>query len=62
MLESTGVAGFPNEWFNAAEPQNLVQHYGAVGVPDLVNTLYKLGSTPNGVFGVKQPGRQMLST
>ncbi len=53
-LESTNAAGRPEEWFNVSDPEELLSHHGASDVSDLLKILYKKGSTPNGVFGIKQ--------
>ncbi|MEO1016084.1 MAG: Stf0 family sulfotransferase [Pseudomonadota bacterium] len=53
-LASTKLAGNPGELLSAAEPERLVQHYQARSVSDLVSILYRHGSSPNGVFGLKQ--------
>jgi trehalose 2-sulfotransferase len=52
-LESTGFAGKPAEWLNIADPAHLREHYGVSTYTDLQNALWNLGSTPNGVFGLK---------
>lgn len=51
MLESTGVAGIPNEWLNTS--QNLLEEYEVTSPLALQRKLWKLGTTPNGVFGLK---------
>ena len=53
-LESTNVAGRPRELFYAADPERLVQHYGASTVSELIAKIHQIGSTPNRVFGLKQ--------
>jgi trehalose 2-sulfotransferase len=52
-LASTGIAGNPGEWLNINNPERLRDHYGAGSFADLQETLWTLGSTPNGVFGLK---------
>jgi len=49
-LESTGVAGVPREWFNC-QP-DLLTDFHQTNHAELQDYLYKLGSTPNGVFGI----------
>ena len=52
-LESTGIAGKPNEWLNHAGDSGLVAQYGVRNPAELQQHLWGIGSTPNGVFGVK---------
>jgi LPS sulfotransferase NodH len=52
-LESTGIAGKPNEWLNHAGDAGLVVQYGVGDPGALQGHLWEIGSTPNGVFGVK---------
>ncbi|MBI5963781.1 MAG: sulfotransferase [Chloroflexi bacterium] len=49
-IESTGVAGVPREWFNC--PPDLLTNFHQKNHADLQEYLYKLGSTPNGVFAI----------
>jgi LPS sulfotransferase NodH len=49
-LESTGVAGVPREWFNC--PPDLLSTYRKTTHAELQDYLYKLGASPNGVFGI----------
>ncbi len=49
-LESTGVAGVPREWFNC--PPDLFTTFRQTSHAELQDYLYKLGCTPNGVFGI----------
>lgn len=51
-LEATGVAGKPNEWLNVPS-ENILEHYGAHTYAELQECLWRLGSTPNGVYGLK---------
>lgn len=53
-LSSTQVAGQPGEWFLAADPATLPAHYGVANVPDMLGKIRQRGTTPNGVFGLKQ--------
>lgn len=53
-LGATGIAGRPGELLHAAEPERLCEHYDAPSAAALVAALRRLGSTPNGVFGIKQ--------
>lgn len=52
-LESTGIAGKPHEWLHTPGSINLLAHYGVDSPAELQARLWQLGSTPNGVFGVK---------
>nr|MBS1249400.1 Trehalose 2-sulfotransferase [Chloroflexota bacterium] len=52
-LELTGVAGIPNEWLNNAGEQDLVEFYDFSNPSDLQEHLWEIGSTSNGIFGVK---------
>jgi trehalose 2-sulfotransferase len=49
-LESTGVAGIPREYFNC--PPDLLTTFKKSGHAELQEYLYKLGTTPNGVFAI----------
>ena len=49
-LQSTGIAGKPSEWLSTA---NLLDKYRLDCYTQLQQRLWQLGSTSNGVFGVK---------
>ena len=49
-IESTGIAGVPREWFNCKP--DLITDFHKTNHAELQDYLYKLGSTPNGVFGI----------
>lgn len=49
-LESTGIAGIPREWFNCKP--DLLTDFHKPNHAELQEYLWKLGSTPNGVFGI----------
>jgi len=49
-LESTGIAGRPREWLLEGD---LLERYGARDHAELRETLWEMGSTSNGVFGLK---------
>lgn len=49
-LQSTGLAGKPSEWLNASD---LLDKYQLDNYAELQKRLWQLGSTPNGIFGVK---------
>lgn len=50
-LESTGIAGNPREFFNC--PPDLLNTYQLNNYSELQEHLWKLGSTPNDIFGMK---------
>ena len=53
-LESTGVAGMPGEHFNIFEAHDtLSKKYDVDNFEDLKQALWKKGTGPNGVFGIK---------
>ncbi|MBL8077656.1 MAG: sulfotransferase [Anaerolineales bacterium] len=49
-IESTGIAGVPREWFNC--PPDLLSTFKRSDHAELQEYLYKLGTTPNGVFAI----------
>jgi len=49
-LESTGIAGRPREYFNC--PPDLVSTFHQADHAELQEQLWKLGTTPNGVFAI----------
>jgi trehalose 2-sulfotransferase len=52
-LESTGIAGRPNEWLHDPETFDLFRTY-KVNTPEaLQKKLWEIGTMPNGVFGLK---------
>jgi len=53
-LAQTGVAGIPLELFNIGPNETLQQKYGVTDYDALLQKLWQLGSTSNGVFGIKQ--------
>ena len=52
-LEATGVAGKPGEWLYAPNTSDFLQFYGMKTYTQLQEKLWDLGSTPNGVCGLK---------
>ena len=52
-LASTGIAGNPRELFHVPDKKGLLEHYGLSNHAALQEHLWNLGSTPNGVWGVK---------
>lgn len=52
-LEDTGIAGKPGEYFNVMEFGSLSEKYGTSSFAELKSKLWTLGSTSNGVFGIK---------
>jgi trehalose 2-sulfotransferase len=53
LLKRTGVAGCPNEYFNESFQVQWTKEWGTTALGDYVNNVLRLGTTPNGVFGVK---------
>ena len=53
-LKDTGVAGKPAELFNVETGTDLLAHFGAETPEEMQRKIWALGSTPNGVFGLKQ--------
>ena len=53
ILEKTGIAGVPNEWLLLPPSQDILGHHKVVDYSALQQRFWKLGSTPNGVCGVK---------
>ncbi len=51
MLESICIAGVPNEWLHHSE--DLLTHYGVDSADSLQRKLWEIGSSQNGVFGLK---------
>ena len=52
-LEDTGIAGRPNEWLHEYETYDLLTKYSVTDYASLQAKLWEVGSTPNGVFGLK---------
>ncbi len=52
-LEQTGIAGKPGEYFNLMESTSLCEKYGVQTYEDLKYKLWELGTSANGVFGIK---------
>ena len=52
-LQSIGIAGKPSEWLDYQNASNLLDKYQLDRYRDLQHHLWQLGSTSNGVFGVK---------
>jgi LPS sulfotransferase NodH len=52
-LESTGIAGNPGEWLHTQDGKDLLTHYDLRDYAALQEHLWRLGSTPNGVLGLK---------
>jgi LPS sulfotransferase NodH len=52
-LEATGVAGKPDEWLYAPDAGDFLEHFGVKNHADLQEHFWGLGSTPNGVCGLK---------
>ena len=52
-LESTGIAGKPREWLTLHDHSTLLDRYKLNSYAELRQQLWELGTTPNGVFGIK---------
>lgn len=52
-LSQTGMAGFPREYFNIDINESILKKYEAIDSLDLREKIWKKGTTPNGVFGIK---------
>jgi len=53
LLERTGVAGRPNEYLWRDEEGKLFEGWRVEGDESYLNRIIDLGTTPNGVFGLK---------
>lgn len=54
-LESTGIAGIPGEYFTLSKDKTLLARHQVKNYESLKQKLWSLGTTPNGIFGVKYP-------
>lgn len=52
-LQSLGVAGKPSEWLYCQNASNLLEKYQLDSYTDLQQHIWQLGSSFNGIFGVK---------
>jgi trehalose 2-sulfotransferase len=52
-LDSTGIAGNPKEWLTLNSTSNLLDKYQLDSYVELPQKLWQLGTSSNGVFGVK---------
>jgi len=52
-LEQTGIVGIPGEYFNVMEAETLCEKYGVRTYGELRANLWELGTSSNGVFGIK---------
>lgn len=52
-LESTGIAGQPGEFLNLINGETLREKYNVSNYEELKSTIWNLGTSPNGVFGLK---------
>ncbi|MTB51824.1 Stf0 family sulfotransferase [Lewinella sp. W8] len=52
-LEDTGLTGRPGEFFNLSMEETLWDKYGVTSYDAFREHLWKLGSSSNGVFGIK---------
>ncbi len=52
-LESTGIAGIPGEYFNLINTDSLSEQHGVQTYEELKAKLWQLGTSKNGIFGIK---------
>ena len=52
-LEQTGICGIPGEYFNLMDASSLCDKYNVDTYGQLKETIWKLGTSSNGVFGIK---------
>lgn len=52
-LEQTGVAGKPGEFLDDADEKSFLTHYQAKSYQELKEKIWNLGTSENGVFGIK---------
>ena len=57
-LESTQIAGIPGEYFNIDNDSSFCKHYQVNSFEQLQQKMWKLGTSPNGVFGIKHSMHQ----
>ncbi len=63
LLSRTGVAGRPGEHLSFATPKAVFDFYGTEDHSEVLAKIMALGSTANGVFGIKQGySRALLAT
>src|ERR1700735_3666803 len=53
LLRKTGVAGRPNEYFNPSFQSQWAADWGTPALDDFLAKILSLGTTDNGVFGLK---------
>jgi len=53
LLQKTGVAGRPNEYFNPMFQSHWAGDWGTATLPEYLDKVVVSGTTPNGVFGLK---------
>jgi LPS sulfotransferase NodH/MoaA/NifB/PqqE/SkfB family radical SAM enzyme len=58
ILTSTGVAGYPYEYFNEDDMPAWFETFGVSNFADYFQKTLEAGTTANGVFGVKLPRQQ----
>ena len=60
-LEMTNILGKPSELFTVEPDENLLTKHKAKDYQELQDKIYDLGSTSNGIFGVKLNAPKKLS-
>lgn len=61
-LESTGMAGKPGEFFNIDDQETLYQKHQAKDFQELQKNIWAIGSSENGIFGIKHSLFSSLSS
>lgn len=54
VLAGTGIAGRPGEFLNHDDAAGVFAHYGTTAPAEVLAAIRREGTTPNGVFGIKQ--------
>jgi trehalose 2-sulfotransferase len=53
LLDSTGIAGHPHEWFSERTEEANRRSWGVGSDDEYIDCVTRAGTTPNGVFGCK---------
>ena len=54
VLAGTGIAGRPGEFLNHDDAASVFARYGTTAPGEVLAAIHREGTTPNGVFGIKQ--------
>ena len=62
ILQQTNIAGYPVEYFNPFPPgmEQREKYLGSTGNADYIRKIIESSTTPNGVFGTKLHGHQIV--